>query len=121
MGDMMGLDIAIAAASAICAVLLLTGRGAFILRSFRNKADQGQPLPYEEKKYSIAMGICCIPVCLSSLIMIFLSEYTVLIIASMVVTILIWAGAIFYLKKYAKVEPPKNTINKKVKELQRKK
>lgn len=115
-------DIILAVISGLFGILLLTGRGAFILTLFQSKAKQAEPLPYEEKKYSIAMGICCLPVCLSSVIMIFWSEITVLVIASLVLVIIVWAAAIWYLRKYAKVEPQKkDSISQKVKDLQRKK
>lgn len=116
-------DIILAAILAVCAVLLLSGKGGFILTSFRSKSEKGQPLPYEEKKLSIAMGLCCVVMFLSELVFIFLGDTnTVVVIISIVAVILSFAIAIWYLRKYAKVEPQKkDSISKKVKDLQKKK
>ena len=114
-------SIILAVISGVCSILLLTGNGKFVLTLFQSKSKQAEPLPYDEKKYTMAMGIACIPICLSSLAMVFFPENLVIVIAGLVLVVLVWAGAIFYLRKYAKVETKKESINKKVRNLQRKK
>ena len=114
-------DIAIAAISGICAVLLLIGKGEFLLTLFAAKSQKNEPLPYEKKKYCTVMGICCIPVCLSSLGMLFFPENVVVVIIGLALVIVVWAVGIWYLRKYAKVEPEKKaSIQKRVKNLQKK-
>jgi len=116
-----GFDIVIAAVSGFCAIMLLIGKGEFLLTLFAGRSAKGEPLPYEKKKYCTVMGICCIPVCLSSLGMIFFPENVVIVIIGLVLVIVVWAVGIWYLRKYAKVEPEKKTtIQKRVKNLQKK-
>lgn len=113
------LDIILSAVFAVCAVLLLSGKGRIVLNLFRGGSE---PFPYEEKKLSVSMGLCCVVMFLSEMVIIFLSEYTWAIIASLLAVVLSFVIAIWYLKTYAKIEPEKkDSINKKVKDLQRKK
>lgn len=114
------LDIILSVILAICAILLLSGRGRVVLNLFRGGSDKA--FPYEEKKLSISMGICCVVMFLSEMAIIFLADYTWVIIASLIAVVASFVIAIWYLRKYAKVEPEKkDSISKKVKDLQRKK
>lgn len=114
------LDIILSVILAICAILLLSGRGRVVLNLFRGGSDKA--FPYEEKKLSISMGICCVVMFLSEMAIIFLADYAWVIIASLIAVVASFVIAIWYLRKYAKVEPEKkDSISKKVKDLQRKK
>lgn len=114
------IDIVLSIVLAICAILLLSGKGSVVLNLFRGGSDK--EFPYEEKKLSISMGICCVVMFLSEMVIIFLSEYAWAIIVSLIAVVLSFVIAVWYLKKYAKVEPEKkDSISKKVKDLQRKK
>lgn len=114
------LDIILSVILAICAILLLSGRGRVVLNLFRGGSDKA--FPYEEKKLSISMGICCVVMFLSEMAIIFLADYTWVIIVSLIAVVASFVIAIWYLRKYAKVEPEKkDSISKKVKNLQRKK
>lgn len=120
----MTFDIVICLILGVAAVLLLTGKGKFILTAFRGKENKGKPLPYEEKKLSICMGILCLVLLGAELIVIFFAEKNgIPIIISMVLVIVAFVAAFWYLRKYAKVEiepeQPK-TIADRVKELQHK-
>lgn len=113
-------DIIMSVIFAVCALLLLTGKGSFILNSFRGKSPE--PLAYDEKKLSISMGLCCVVMFFAEMVFIFLSEYTWVIVLALVAVIASFVIAIWYLKKYAKIKPEKkDSISQKVKDLQRKK
>ena len=116
-----GFDIVMAAITGVCAILLLIGKGEFILTLFAGKSAKEAPLPYEKNKLCKVSGIMCIPVCLMSLGMIFFPENKPVAIAGMVLIAVVWVVGIWYLRKYAKVEPEKkDSIQKRVKKLQKK-
>ncbi len=107
---------------AVCAVALLSGRGDFILNSFRNKADKDKPLSYDKKKLSISCGIFCVVLfCADIVIMIFERRGSVVpIYIAIGVIIISLVVLLWYLKKYAKVEvKQEKSISKKIKDLKR--
>lgn len=94
---------------AFCGIALLIGKGDFILTAFRNKADKGKPLEYDMKKLSRATGILCMIMLAAELVFIFAAHLSMaVVIVSMVVVIVAFAGTIWYLRKYAR-----NTDSKK--------
>lgn len=100
-------DWIIVALLVFCIIALFSGHADFVLNLFRNKAEKGQPLPYEKKKFSITMGILCVIMLIGEMIYIFIPSVP-LVIASLVVLVVSFVVAIWYLRKYAKVEVPKN-------------
>lgn len=117
-------DIVICLILGISAILLFAGKGKFLLTAFRGKENKGKPLPYEEKKLSICMGILCVVLLLAELVVMFLADISsIAVIISMVLVVIVFVTVFWYLRKYAKVEiePEKpKTIANRVKELQRK-
>ena len=95
----------------LCIIALFSGHGDFVLNLFRSKSDKGKPLPYEKKKFSIAMGILCVIMLIGELIFIFI-PYLPLIVGSMVVLLIAFGVAIWYLRKYARVEEPEKKTKK---------
>ena len=114
----------------ICGLLLLAGRGDFILIKMRSKADRDKPLSYDKKKLSIVMGIWCLVMLAAELIMIFVGdtqEFWAAVIA-MVIVVTAFVIGLIYLKKCAKVEPKpeeqtvkkEKSIRDRINELERK-
>ena len=118
-------DVTLSIILAICAILLLTGRGDFILTKLRSKADRGKPLPYEKKKFSITMGLLCVAMLVAEIIMIFFSEVFIAAVSAMLMVAIAFVVGIVYLRKNAKVdveeeEKKEKTLRDRINELERK-
>lgn len=118
-------DVTLSIILAICAILLLTGRGEFILMKLRSRADRGKPLPYDKKKFSITMGLLCVAMLVAELIMIFFSEVFTAAVIAMLIVVIAFVVGIMYLRKYAKVEvkeeeKQEKTLRDRINELERK-
>lgn len=105
-------DIVFSVILGICAVLLLSGKGDFILIKMRSKADREKPLSYDKKKLGRVMGIWCLVMLVAELIMIFFGktqEFWSALVVMIVVAIALIVG-VFYLRKCARVEPERTEI-----------